>query len=144
MLKYVPDVSRSLFGILEGMHKRKLEEAEGEERIASPRRRVAGGMMSPAKRMKLSQGEMKSILKDLSEGNLTENTFKEHLMEAVEANATAGLGDDEDELGGKRKSKEDDDERQPLYLVPIYDEPKDHSNVIRHPLFDFFPMNVTP
>ena len=39
LLKYIPDVSRSVFGILEGMRKRKLDEEEGVDRIASPRKR---------------------------------------------------------------------------------------------------------
>jgi len=142
LLKYIPDVSKSLFGILDGMRKRKLEEAEGPGRIASPRRRNSG--MSPVKRLKSSEREMTSIMNDLSEGNLTVNTFKQHLMEAVEVKANAGIGDNEDEAGGKSKSKKDDSDRQSLYLVPLYDEPKDAQHVIQHPLFDFFPMNVTP
>ncbi len=139
LLKYIPDVSRSLYGILDGMRKRKLEEEDGVERLASPRKRVPG--MSPVKWLKSSESEVTSILDGLSSGNLTENTIKEHLTEAVEANANAVLGDNEDEAGGKSKSKQDDD-AQALYLVPIYEEAKDVKNVIQHPLFDFFPMNM--
>lgn len=142
LLKYVPDVSRSLFGILEGMAKRKMEEEEGMERIASPRKWISG--MSPAKRRKTTESEKSSIINSLSKGELTEDTIKKHLIEAVEVNATAGLGDNEDESGGNPKSKNDDDERQPLYLVPIYDDPSKTQHVIQHPLFDFFPMNVNP
>jgi len=140
LLKYIPDVSRSLFGILEGMHKRKLEEVEGTERLASPRKQVAG--RSSAKRMKYSDREKTAIMNDVAEGNLTVDTVKHLLIEAVDANLAAGM-DEEDEAGGKSSSKNDDD-RQSLYLVPTYDEPEKLQHVIQHPLFDFFPMNVTP
>ena len=140
LLKYVPDVSRSLFGILDGMRKRKVEEEDGLERLASPRKQVSG--TSVTKRLKTSEGEISTIIASLEDGELTENSIKRHLTDAVDINIDAGLGGDEEANGGKSKSKEDDDDRQPLYLVPIYDEP-DMKNVIRHPLFDFFPMNVT-
>ncbi|KAL7551483.1 hypothetical protein ACHAWF_014693 [Thalassiosira exigua] len=139
LLKYIPDVSRSLFGILDDMRKRKLEEEEGFERPASPRKRVAG--MSPAKRYKSSEKDISSIMDGLSKGKLTENAIKQHLTEAVEATTNAGLGEDDAEAGGKSKSKEDDDDRHAVYLVPIYDDEK-VEQVIRHPLFDFFPMNM--
>ncbi len=140
LLKYIPDVSRSVFGILDGMRKRRLEEGDGMDRIASPRKGVSG--MSPVKRSKTSEVEITSMMNDISNGIFTEDTIKQRLMEAVEANANAGIGDDEDELGGKTKPKEDKCDRQPLYLVPLYEELKDIKHVIRHPLFDFFPMHI--
>ncbi|KAL9187886.1 hypothetical protein ACHAXT_006264 [Thalassiosira profunda] len=141
LLKYIPDVSRSLYGILDGMRKRKLEEEEGMERIASPRKRIAG--MSPKKRLRTSKGEIASVMDRLANGELSEDAISRRLKEAVEANANAGIGDDEGDAGGNSKSKKDDTDRQPLYLVPLYDDPKEAQCVIRHPLFDFFPMNVT-
>ena len=145
LLKYIPDVSRSVFGILDGMRKRKLEEEdEGTDRVASPRKRILG--MTPLLK-KSSERDIASIMNDLKEGILTEDTIKQRLMAAVEANANAGIGDDEVETtgGGKSKVKKDESDRQPLYLVPIYEEAKDILKVIRHPLFEFFPMHiVTP
>ena len=138
LLKYVPDASRSIFGILEGMRKRKLEEEEGVGRIASPRKRVARA--SPTKRLKKIET---SIMNNLSKGKLTEDTIKQHLLEAVEVTANAGIGDNEEADGGKSKSKKDDSDRESLYLVPLYDQPKGIQHVIQHPMFDFFPMNVT-
>ena len=140
LLKYIPDISRSVFGILDGMRKRRLEEEEGTDRVASPRKRDAG--MSPAKRSKSRETEITSIMSDLTEGILTEDTIKRRLTEAVEANANAGIGDDEDEIGGKSKPKKDESDRQPLYLVPLYEEAKGIRHVIRHPLFDFFPLHM--
>lgn len=140
LLKYIPDISRSVFGILDGMRKRRLEEEEGTDRVASPRKRVAG--MSPAKRSKSRETEITSMMSDLTEGILTEDTIKRRLMEAVEANANAGIGDDEVEVGGKSKPKKDESDRQPLYLVPLYEEAKGIQHVIRHPLFDFFPLHM--
>lgn len=144
LLKYIPDVSRSLFGILESMRKRKLEEESGSRRDASPRKKQAG--MSPLKRLKSNDQHISSILDSISNGQITEDSIKQHLVEAVEENAYAGQDDDDGEIasGGKAsKSKKasNDTDRQALYLVPIYDSSKDVLNVIRHPLFDFFPMN---
>ena len=138
LLKYIPDVSRSVYGILEGMRKRKLDEEEGIDRIASPRKRQPG--MSPAKRSKTRENEVQSIITDLTEGSLTEDTIKQNLTEAVEL--TANMGNDGGDMGGNSKLGKDEDDRQALYLVPIYDEPKDIKHVIRHPLFDFFPTNM--
>ena len=140
LLKYIPDVSRSVFGLLDGMRKRRLEKGEGMTRIASPRKRVSG--ISPVMRSKTSEVEIASMINDLSEGILTEDTIKQRLVEAVEANASAGIGDDEDELGGKTKPEKDECDRQPLYLVPLYEDLKDMQLVIRHSLFDFFPMHI--
>lgn len=138
LLKYIPDISRSVFGILDGMRKRRLEEGDGFERIASPRRRVAGS--SPMKHFKTSHSSMDAIMNDLSTGKLSEDAIKQHLTEAVEINAIAGIGDKEDENGGKSKSNKDESEREPLFLVPLYEEAKDSRHVIRHPLFDFYPI----
>jgi DNA topoisomerase-6 subunit B len=140
LLKYIPDVSRSVFGLLDGMRKRRLEEGEGMTRIASPRKRVSE--ISPVMRSKTSEVEIASMINDLSEGILTEDTIKQRLVEAVEANANAGIGNDEDELGGKTKPEKDECDRQQLYLVPLYEDLKDMQHVIRHPLFDFFPMHI--
>ncbi|KAL7484133.1 hypothetical protein ACHAW6_009786 [Cyclotella cf. meneghiniana] len=144
LLKYIPDVSRSLFGILESMRKRKLEEESGDGRDASPRKKQAG--MSPLKRLKSNEQHISSILESISNGHITEDSITQHLVEAVEENANAGLDDEDGEnaSGGKlSKSKKasDDRDRQALYLVPIYDSSEDAQNVVRHPLFDFFPMN---
>ena len=145
LLKYIPDVSRSLFGILEGMQKRKLEESDGVVRDASPRKRAAD--WSPIKRHKSaeSEGHVTSILNRMSKGELSEEVFGKHLKEAVEINADAVFGDSNDNggtsKGGSKSKKEDSDDRQPLFLVPIYDEPTSGSTVIRHPLFDFYPTN---
>ena len=144
LLKYVPDVSRSLFGILEQMHKRTLDEEAGEGRIASPRKHNTAGI-SPAKRFKSNEGHRSAIMESIVAGDITEDSIKQSLTEAVEENIYAGLDDDDvnGANGGKstkKKALNDDDDRQPLYLVPIYDPPN-AQNVIRHPLFDFYPMN---
>jgi hypothetical protein len=127
------------------MHKRKLEEEAGAGQIASPRKHNVSGV-SPAKRFK-SNNEHRSLIMDrILKGEITEESIKEHLTEAVEENIYAGL--DDDDVNGtkssgrsaKNKSSGDNAGRL-LYLVPIEDSPKDVQNVIRHPLFDFFPMN---
>ena len=82
-------------------------------------------------------------MNSLANGKLTEQSIKQHLTEAVDANVNAAIGVDEDETGGKSKSKKDDSDKQQLYLVPLYDDPNKLQKVIQHPLFDFFPMNMT-
>ena len=141
--KYIPDVSRSLIGILEGMRKRKAEEQEGIERPASPRKQdsIVGGV-SPAKRFRSSESAKKALVDRLTRGSLTEDTIKQKLTEAVEANLDERTGDYIGEEGARAKQKKDDIEGQPLYLVPIYDKPIDFLPVIQHPLFDFYPMNI--
>lgn len=142
LLKYVPDVSRSLFGILEQMNKRRLDEEAGLGRVASPRKHNVAGA-SPAKRFKSNAEHRSTIMESLMNGEITEDSIKKHLTEAVEENIYAGLDDDDvnnssGAKSAKNKNASDDDNRQPLYLVPIYSSPK---NVISHPLFDFYPMN---
>ena len=143
LLKYIPDVSKSLFGILEVMQKRKLEEAEGVVRTSSPRKRAPG--WNPTKRIKTSEEEVSSVLDRMSNGEISEQIFKERLEEAVEINADVVFGVDGNNegtrSGGSKSKKDDDDDRQPLCLVPVYDDGKSCSNVIRHPLFDFYPIN---
>ncbi|KAL7471547.1 hypothetical protein ACHAXS_011841 [Conticribra weissflogii] len=153
LLKYIPDVSRSVFGILDAMHKRKLEEAESGPRYSSPRKRIAGvssGLdSSKQKHLTPTESEVSRVMERVSNGDLTEDTIKDHLMEAVEENVNAGFGFDENEerfgKSGKSGSKKggDDDDRQAVYLVPIYDDPQTAGKVIiRHPLFDFHPLNA--
>jgi len=147
LLKYIPDVSKSLFGILEVMQKRKLEESEGVVRSASPRKRTSE--WSPVKQIKTSasEGEVTSILNRMSKGEISEQILKQCLEDAVEINADAVFGADSNDNGdtrngGSKSQNDDNDDRQSLCLVPIYDEPNPESNVIRHPLFDFYPINV--
>ncbi|EJK50110.1 hypothetical protein THAOC_30957 [Thalassiosira oceanica] len=135
LLKYIPDVSRSLFGILDGMRKRKLDEADGLERLASPRKRDQ--LLSPAsKRLRVTKSEVDAVVKGLEKGKLSEEAIKRHLTQAVEENANTGAFDDQS--GNKSKSSRDEEERLPLFIIPIYDKP---TKVIRHPLFDFYPTN---
>ena len=85
------------------MRKRRLEEGEGMTRIPSPRKEVS--VTNPVMRSKTSEVEITSMINDLSEEILTEETIKQRLVEAVEENVNAGIGDDEEERGGKTKPK---------------------------------------
>eukprot|EP00986_Skeletonema_menzelii_P006858 scaffold2611_cov133-Skeletonema_menzelii.AAC.3 len=147
LLKYIPDVSKSLFGILEVMQKRKQEESAGVVRPSSPRKRTAE--WSPMKRIKSSEEDVNSILSSMSKGEISEMILKQRLEEAVEINADVVFGVDGNDNGDTRKGgsaskKDDNDDKQPLCLVPLYDEPNPGSSLIRHPLFDFYPINITP
>ena len=116
MLKYIPDVSRSLIGILDQMHKRKLDEEAGVGQIASPRKHNVADV-SPAKRFKSNDEHRSFITERILNGEITEESIKEHMTEAVEANIYSGL--DENDVNGakcggrstKNKSLRDNDDR---------------------------------
>ena len=151
LTKYVPDVSRSLFGLLEGMHKRKVEEAEGAASggaTASPRklqRKRARMVVDP---IADPDGDfVKDVLEKVGREEITSESIGRHLVEAVDAqcdldDAKAGSSEHGGAVGGGRGGQNGGglgEVSQPLYLVPIFELPKD-MEPIHHPLFTFHPM----
>jgi DNA topoisomerase-6 subunit B len=126
LTKYVPDVTRSLFGLLEGMRKR------------APAQQPTAETGSPTKRLRLDQTAAQTMIQRLNRGEITEARIHQDLTQAIEdqigsgdaagaADGTAGNGTDEPE------------EAFPLFLVPLYnlDDPQ---HDICHPLFTFRPI----
>lgn len=139
LVKYVPDVSRSLFALLESMRKRRLELTEDDQRSDG----------KEPKRTKLDQDANHYILK-LEKKEITETTLKNNLTEAIEAQ-WATLSGGENGVGngdngsisenGTSKRGKSDNAAQPVYLVP-FDNLKNESfgSIIQHPLFLFRPL----
>lgn len=127
LVKYVPHVSRSLFGILEGMRKRKADWTDGE-------------VASPTKRMRLNHTVADKLIMKLSNEELSEAIIKTHLVAAIEAQSGV---DGEDFTASPStttaKSKKKSEPR-PLYLMQLPDTNEMTQNNIEHPLFTFRPI----
>jgi len=142
LIKYVPDATRSIFALLEGMKKRRLEEQADEdedgEPIESSPRKIP---RSKATDQRIDR-ECNNIIKQLDDGTISEKTIQASLVEAIEAQGTniegavASWGEDKNKGG----ASSDLDNAQPVFLVPVKDL-KDPSFDIQHPLFTFRPMH---
>ena len=127
LVKYIPDVSRSLFELLEGMRKRRGDLASG---IADP-----GVISSPRKRPKTEHvwedKDAERVIGQLESGRITTAVLKKSLEEAVNVHNL----NEEEEADKISKTKE----RIPLFLKPMFglDDP---GHDIVHPLFTFRPM----
>jgi DNA topoisomerase VI subunit B len=162
LTKYIPDVSRSLFALLDGMNKRKEEQMQQEE--GGPTQ-LSSLRSSSSKKLKVDLTRFQTVTDGLKNGTLTEEMIKKQLELAVlEQHATeeqleadqAGKNADNPIFSSKVARK---DRVVPLYLIPLFhlddyqdDESKDdgsktaiHSTVgrhdIQHPLFTFRPIH---
>jgi DNA topoisomerase-6 subunit B len=122
LIKYIPDVGRSLFGILDGMKKRRLQAAATEQD------------QSPSKRPRPNYDTVTAIIEKLDNKEITEATIKKHLMNAVEFQSK----EEGDSQLSKSKSKKNKD-GVPLFLVPMYDRQSNQYD-LPHPLFVFRPI----
>lgn len=143
LTKYVPDVGRALFGILQGMRKRKAS-------VSLPQPPSS----SPTKRLRLDNAEAQAVITMLERGHLTEELIKEHLSEAIDeqldlpegvtlgGNGTAS----ESAKGGKRTKtgkgigSDVQSHPVPVYLVPLYNF-DDSRHDIEGELFSFRPIH---
>jgi hypothetical protein len=128
LVKYVPDVTRSLFGILEGMRQRQLEQGT----TAAPT------VTSPTKRMRLDRTAANELIEKLENNEISETSIKRHLIEAIEAQGGEAEDGDPNLSPSKRRRKNGRDP-QPLYLVQL---PALNSSQhdIEHSLFTFRPI----
>lgn len=130
LTKYIPDVTRSLFGLLEGMQQRR-EAIDNETSASSPRKRPRLGAYSAV--------QASSMLEQLKKGAVTKELIQQRLEETV----TMQNSMEEQEAA----AKEDPAATTPLYLVPLFDRTKSEGDVdvIDHPLFSFQPIRpVSP
>ena len=139
LVKYIPDATTSIFGILDVMRKRKAEEEEEDEDggltiVASPRKlRRAPGAAERIDR------ESTNIIRQMEDKMITEDAIKSCLVEAVEAQGITVDGSEKS--GGDKKGNGFDEEAQPVFLAPL--KMLDDSALdIDHPLFTFRPMKV--
>ena len=104
LTKYIPDVGRSLFGILDGMRERHQALADGNNDDHDLPRN------SPAKRLRLNQSEAASMIGRLNKHEITEDVIVKALKEAIQ--------DETEESEQQRKAAQAS--KIPLYLVPLY------------------------
>ena len=130
LAKYIPDVSRSLMGILDGMRKRK---ADDDIDIDDDDAAMSAASPSPTKRLKLPPSEAANMIRQIQSGQVTEETIAKALRTAIdEQNETQ-----EDEEAAKQNALRA--AAKPLYLIPLYNM-TDASEDICHPLFTFRPV----
>lgn len=131
--KYIPDVSRSLYDLLDGMKRRHQDlENSAEATSASPRKRPR---LSTSSVDVMSKRRIESVIAQLDKGDITPNILKKSLEEAVNLQNSM-----EEEEAKRTKPKEG----IPLFLNPLFDmDNAEHD--IQHPLFTFRPIRpVSP
>ena len=135
LTKYIPDVTRSLYALLDGMKRRRLASNEDLE---SPRKR-------PRKEEDLAGDENRNVLlkqmfEKLEMEQVTEEVIRKSLEEAV--NVSHAIAETEQGCKSKKKAG------IPLYLLPLFLDDNDDDAAchdIDHPLFTFRSMNpITP
>mmetsp|Transcript_31102 Transcript_31102/g.88812 ORF Transcript_31102/g.88812 Transcript_31102/m.88812 type:complete len:667 (-) Transcript_31102:80-2080(-) len=130
LAKYIPDVTRSLFGLLEGMQQRH-EAINNDTASSSPRKRPRLGTQELAK--------VQNMVEQLQKGVITKELIQQRLEETV----TMQNSLEEQEAAAKK----DNTGTTPLYLIPLFEQIKreDDVDVIDHPLFCFRPLRpVSP
>eukprot|EP00978_Attheya_sp_CCMP212_P022209 scaffold65976_cov46-Attheya_sp.AAC.3 len=145
LVKYAPDVSRSIFGILEVMKKRKEEDVDGSSEPHSfPRKRARGNLIqAPVLKHVLDPALVQDTMGKLDRGEISVEKLEHGLMEAIEAQSTSGDGmeggDGNINLKNKnaKKTQKLGQVSQPIFIVPQYDDEDASATVIRHPLFTF-------
>jgi len=118
LCKYIPDVSRSLFTLLDSTRRRHLESASD--------------VSSPRKRRKRNGNEVEIMIDQLVRGDITEAIIKQRLEKSVDVQHSL----DEEDFENKAKKQIG----IPLYLKTLFDHKFNRQNDIRHPLFFFRPL----
>lgn len=136
LVKYVPDVGRSLFGILDAMRKRQADDAPSAAAAAAP---------SPTKRRRLNDSDAKAMIQLLDRGEVTEETIRSSLSEAIDDQ----LKKDDLVLDDKSSSKgrgskhgaagRGGENAVPVFLIPLYNL-DDGTHDVRTSLFTFRPI----
>lgn len=139
LIRYVPNVSQALYGLLDGMRKRKAEE--GNQKKSSRQK------MEMSTRMRLDESAARNVLQRLDH-EIMEASIQKCLIETIEAHGVSAedleaLKDNGGKKCGVRKKRGLVDDAPPLYLVPLsYLEASEHD--IKHPLFTFRPIKPIP
>lgn len=139
LVKYVPDVSRALYGLLDGMRKRKAEEMD--------QRKSSRQKSNVSKRMLLDESAARDVLQKLDR-EITEKSIHNCLIETIEAHGVSAddleaSKDKGGKKGGARKRRGLVDNAHPLFLVPL-SHLKSSEHDIEHPLFTFRPIKLVP
>jgi len=137
LVKYVPDVGRALYGLLDGMRKRKAEEADQGK---SSRHK-----MDTSEVALLDDTAARDIIQKLDRNEITEDFIKKSLVETIETHgATADdLEAAKDGAGKKAKGSRkrgNIEDVPPMFLVPLAHLECATENDIQHHLFTFRPI----
>eukprot|EP00977_Amphora_coffeiformis_P005293 scaffold1127_cov160-Amphora_coffeaeformis.AAC.15 len=126
LTKYIPDVGRSLYGILSGMRERQqqLEAGTSTSMDDVPRH-------SPAKRLRVNKNEASAMMKRLEKKEVTEEVIVKALRDAIQ--------DETAESEEKRMAEVAS--KIPLFMVPLYNL-EDQKHDVKHAqgLFTFRPL----
>jgi DNA topoisomerase VI subunit B len=150
LAKYIPDVGRSLFAILQGMRERhgELEQQPTATTIPGDAGNPTTALLqSPNKRLRLDPLDAKAMIRRLEQGQVTEEGIKKSLRSAIDDDDAVEDGNDNGgglKSGTKRKrSMMETPDAIPIFLVPLYnmDESADD---IHLPLFTFRPLVPIP
>jgi DNA topoisomerase-6 subunit B len=129
--KYIPDVSRSLYELLEGM-KRRHQDLEDAITNASPRKRPR---LTPSPEND-ARSDIQAVIGQMDRGEITPNILKQSLEDAVALQNSI----EEEEEAKKSKTTVG----IPLFLKPLFDLDNPQHD-IEHPFFTFRPTRpVSP
>jgi DNA topoisomerase VI subunit B len=139
LVKYIPDVSRSLYGLLDGMRQRKMEnDLESQSTSIATK--------SPSKRLRLDPIAASKMILMLNKNQITEETIGASLMETIETGDTLtdAVNEQDTESGKKTPGVALAlAPPVPVYIVPLYNF-DDSRHDVRHPLFTFRPILPLP
>mmetsp|Transcript_57471 Transcript_57471/g.140265 ORF Transcript_57471/g.140265 Transcript_57471/m.140265 type:complete len:747 (+) Transcript_57471:95-2335(+) len=130
--KYIPDVSRSLYDLLDGMRKRRQEQSQDNNGTVSspPKSRKRLRLDGDGKNDTMPTDE---IIRKLQDGDITTAVIKKRLEETVRIQNS----EQEEEDLKKSRSRE----AIPLYLKPLFSNDMMSKHDIYHPYFVFRPMD---
>lgn len=111
LTKYIPDISRSLFGLLEGMRQRQSERGN------------------------IDNGSTAEIIQRLGQGEISETTIQSSLTEAIVTDIQSP-----EATASRDVNKEKRPQNNTLYILPLCKMSQDSSNDIQDALFSFRPI----
>jgi DNA topoisomerase VI subunit B len=141
LIKYVPDISRALYGLLDGMRKRKQDDDDQ----SSTNDTVSTSIfpLSPTKRLRLNNNTTIQMIEQLNTGQVSVDILDQSLRETIEkenpvtgtsANATIVAAEAAGLVAREKLAI-------PLYIIPLYnfDDPQ-HDIIHSSKLFTFRPL----
>lgn len=126
LARYVPDISRSLYGLLDGMRQRRALEGNGVD-----------AALTPTKRLRLNPTAADQMIERLNSKEITEGSIRDALTETIDIEHPELLDPSDAALAAKAESA------IPLFIVPLYNF-DDPAHDIFDPLFTFRPIFPVP
>ena len=131
LAKYIPNISQSLMGILNGMKNGWTEPVDNDEQQEEASSSTGE---PPCKRPRLDLVQTRAFLDQVDRKEITQKTIEQRLRKAIEGSGMDGTSDDPAQLLPAA------DRRKPLLsLVPLYNM-EDPTHDIYHAHFRFRPI----